>query len=900
MKRVSPAIARLLSRTAPERKLGPFELVRPLGQGGFAPVWLARERYAATDLRTAAVKLFSLEGLVADRAISEARALCRVEHPSVVRFYALSIDEAAGVMGLAMEHLDGAALDVRIAEQGRLSVMATLRAGAMIASALSAVHRAGLAHGDVKPANIVETPAGPRLIDFGIAAAEDASLRGAAREAPPGDDDTERLLGRAIGTPGYVDPHAVRAGEPPCVAGDLYGLGATLYACLTGRAPAAQAPGGALDRAVIEGRAAPLDLMALRPDVPPDLAALVTAMLAPDRAARPRSAEIVAARLEGLRRGLGAKRELPPEAVGPFRGLGRFEARDRDVFFGRSGEIAAALEALRSRGLVALVGPSGSGKSSLARAGLLPAIESGALADWPPRWDAALIEPGRDPSEALALALAPFVPGVAAMDAAAIALALAARAEGLGRGVVLCVDPLEALASPGLAPGGAALAELLTELGAKPIPGVRAVVAARRDRLEPLLAMKGLGPVLARAMLLVAPLDAAAQREGVALSLEAFDYAFEDDALKEEIFDEMDATAGAMPLCCFALAELWRKRDTGAKRLTRAALRAIGGIAGALERHAEATLASLDPGARAAAPAALLALTTPEGTRASRNKEELRALGDGALPAIAAFEAARLVVPAGEEGNGVPRRVTLAHEALIVQWPRLGRWVREAQSDRLLAEEIEADAARRSREPDGAALWQARRLSNAIDLMDRGTVHLTGRAAAFLRASRRAERRARIGIAAAAIAILLSLAGAAFLYVRAAQAERAAARAEEAAAQAKEAAARQALLAEQEKLRLAEKEQRALQEKERTIAKLTEDLTHARTSEEATSKLQELRTLLGGARRRSAAGERPAPADPPPSAPVAAAASAAAILPAAGATAKPAPAKPFGTADDWQ
>src|SRR5687767_14525706 len=105
------AIRTLTDRPREERKLGPFQLVDLLGRGGFAPVWLAREVYGRTELRTAAVKLFALEGDRLEQAaskrariIEEARALCRVEHPNVVRFYSLPIDEEGGVIGLAMEH----------------------------------------------------------------------------------------------------------------------------------------------------------------------------------------------------------------------------------------------------------------------------------------------------------------------------------------------------------------------------------------------------------------------------------------------------------------------------------------------------------------------------------------------------------------------------------------------------------------------------------------------------------------------------------------------------------------------------------------------------------------------------------------------------------------------------
>ena len=108
MARLALSIKSLLERPDAERRLGPFTLVSALGRGGFAPVWLAKEIYGATELRTAAVKLFSLDPTGAgeddarisgpssaaarDRIVEEARSLCQVEHPSVVRFYALPID----------------------------------------------------------------------------------------------------------------------------------------------------------------------------------------------------------------------------------------------------------------------------------------------------------------------------------------------------------------------------------------------------------------------------------------------------------------------------------------------------------------------------------------------------------------------------------------------------------------------------------------------------------------------------------------------------------------------------------------------------------------------------------------------------------------------------------------
>src|SRR5262249_7289973 len=157
--------------------------------------------------------------------------------------------------------------------------------------------------------------------------------------------------------------------------------------------------------------------------------------------------ESVAILLEQIQAELaGRSHPLPPESIGPFRGLGRFREEDRGVYFGRAGEIAASLEVLRGHGLLALVGASGSGKSSLARAGVLPAIAEGALGGWPTQWDICATEPGDDPRAAVAAALAKVVPDAHAREPETLISALTERARSEERGVVLLIDQLEELA----------------------------------------------------------------------------------------------------------------------------------------------------------------------------------------------------------------------------------------------------------------------------------------------------------------------------------------------------------------------------------------------------------------------------------------------------------------------
>lgn len=812
--------------TAPREgeRIGPFLLLSELGKGGSAPVWLAHEIYGTTVLRPVAVKLFSIAETGEERELSrrriatEGRLLSSVEHPNIVRFYSLVEDERRGLVGLSMEVAHGTSLEDRLVESDELpSFEEVLRIGETIASALAAVHRAGLVHQDVKPANIVESGGAYKLVDFGVAGGlatglsadldadksplplPDTVIKGSKASSLPRFLTAKGSTHTAgpVGTVGYVDPQILGSGAGPSPASDLYGLGATLYELLTGVVPAAGEAG--LSGRVLDGRAEAPRVRDRRADVPLALAEAVDRLVSPTRSgerARPSSAERVAAELGRIRRDLsGQGRELPPESSGPFRGLRSFEAVDRDVYFGRTAEIASTLELLRTKSFVTLIGPSGSGKSSLARAGIVPAVREGALG-FPSRWEAITVSPGRDPWRVFVGALLGGALGSAPADehptSTSLAQALSARVEREGLGILLVVDQLEELAmlvGREHRESRRRAVELLALLADRVVPGVRVLGTVRGDLLEVLLGSSGLARAVFRGSVPVSPLTELGWEEVLEEALSVYGYTIEDASLSQEITEEVRTYASAMPLVQFALSRLWDLRDTAHKRITRAGWTSLGGIRGALDRHGDATVARLvegDPLAEAEIRDILLALTTLQGTRASRSRSELGQLlghrdDDPATPQgddrrrrlhrlLDGLVEARLLV---EEGD----RLSLAHEALLTEWAKLRGVLQEARRERLFASEVEQAAERHHEAPDAALLLSGPRLDAALSVVQGGRVPLSREATVLVEESLAVVERARrrrnlVGLSVTLLAAL-ALALAAVSLVEAHRRERA-------------------------------------------------------------------------------------------------------------------------------
>ena len=536
---------------------------------------------------------------------------------------------------------------------------------------------------------------------------------------------------RIAGTPLYMAPEIWR-GEPGTRRADIYATGVLLYELCTGAPPFADVSLQDLPQIVNQRDATPLYSVA--PAVDPRLAAIIDRCLRRDPAQRFASGDELREALEQLRP--NQKAEALPEG-NPYRGLLAFEAEHRGLFFGRKSEVGTILERLRTDPFVLVVADSGIGKSSLCRAGVLPHVTDGALGGGR-TWTVRSMVPGKKPLAALCNELAPLI----GLSEEALAAKLRTDPSELGRslhkqlaadrGVVLFIDQLEEIVTIGAADEATVVAEALGYLCSR-IHSVRMLMTVRSDFLARVAALPGLGEELARGLYLLRPLMPERIKEAITGPAATKGVHFENDELVDALANETARTDGGLPLLQFALTELWEVRQGSV--ITQRALDAIGGVSGALARHADQVMLSLPDEQRIEARRLLMALVTVEGTRARRSHDEL-VRTPVAAPALDALVKARLLV-ARDTGEGVSYEV--AHEALLKGWEALRKWLDEHRESRAVRQRLEAAAAewqRLTKHRD--ALWGPKQLADVAILE---AVDIGAREAQFLDASRHALRR---------------------------------------------------------------------------------------------------------------------------------------------------------------
>jgi WD40 repeat protein/DNA-binding SARP family transcriptional activator len=443
--------------------------------------------------------------------------------------------------------------------------------------------------------------------------------------------------------------------------------------------------------------------------------------------------------------------------VCPFKGLASFEASDADFFFGRERLVAELVARLVGANLLGVVGPSGSGKSSAVRAGLLPALASGVLPG-SEHWKSVLLRPGDHPLTNLRVALGvdesdhPVSTAVARLEPGAKLLLAVDQFEET---FAACRDELER----------AAFMDALADAAERPDGRVALVLAVRADYYGACAVHARLSRLLGESHVLVGPMQPTELAQAIDGPARKVGLIVEPD-LVTRLVNDVAGQAGGLPLLSTALLELWQRREGLRMRL--AAYEATGGVKGAVARLAEHAYETLTPDEQGVARRILLRLAgSGEHDAVVRSRVPLSDLDvdrdEQAARVLEVLARSRLVTV----GEGTAE---VAHEALLREWPRLSGWLEEDIEGRRLHRRV-TDAAHdwESGGRDPGDLYRGARLASALDWATDHGGELNRLEREFLEESRlvsereaersrRVNRRLRTLLAGAAVALTVAIA----------------------------------------------------------------------------------------------------------------------------------------------
>ncbi len=395
----------------------------------------------------------------------------------------------------------------------------------------------------------------------------------------------------------------------------------------------------------------------------------------------------------------------------PFRGLAPFDAAHAEYFFGRERFVAELVARLVGTTLLAVVGPSGSGKSSAVRAGLLPALADGVVPG-SERWRRAVMRPGERPLAELSRTLARAVPETGREDAAPW-VADALERLPAGERLVLCVDQFEEVfVACRDEVEREAFLDALVEGAADPDERLVVVLAIRADFYGRCAEHADLSTLVSANQVLVGPMRRDELRRAIELPARRGGLRVE-PRLVSALIGDVAGEPGGLPLLSAALLELWQRRD--GRTLRHRAYERTGGVQGAVARLAEDAFQRLDADERRGARPMLLRLAgeDEEAEALVRRRVPLDELeldrDEPAARALAVLTQSRLLTV--DEGA-----VEVAHEALLSEWPRLRGWLEaDAEGRRLHHHLIGAAREWRDSGRDPAEFYRGARLAAALD-----------------------------------------------------------------------------------------------------------------------------------------------------------------------------------------
>jgi serine/threonine protein kinase len=732
-----------LGRLGPGARIRQYELIRELGRGGMGIIYLARD--TKLGRRVAMKFLMSDKPGFTERILAEARATARCNHENIVVIH--EADEHHGRPYMVLEYLEGQTLAATL-DGRKPTVGQAIEWIVPVVRALVRAHEFDIVHRDLKPSNIFLTSGGSiKVLDFGIARVFSPAAERADAMAPNVESLRESF---PAGTIAYMAPEQVMLDVDHRT--DLWAVGVILFEMIAGRHPfAGLGPDDLLDRVMELDKPMP-PIGDVVPNLPVELERVLDRCLAKQKSKRFASArELVEALDPLLPRRLG---KPLAEDANPYPGLAAFEEGDADRFFGRTQDTARLLARMRSQPITAVVGPSGVGKSSFVRAGVIPALKASADS-----WEVLVLRPGRHPLVSLATLLARLTTRRSVAHEAIVerlgaepgylGALLRERANERSARILLFVDQFEELYA--LVPDAherLAFTACLSGVADDAAAPLRVLLSIRSDFVDRAAEDRRFVEELTRGLLFLPPLGRDGLREALVQPLEQAGYRFESAEMVGQMLDTLETAAGALPLLQFAASKLWDTRDRRRRIITRESYGSIGGVTGALAAHADEVIRALSPSAQRLARTLLVRLVTPEGTRAVVDADELLQLpsepGEVGRLLDHLSTARLLVVQTRSEIEGPT--VELVHESLIAGWPTLRRWLEEGREDAAFLAELRAAArqwAAKGRRSD--LLWRGEAMEEARLWRGRFKGDLAQRESEFLDATfALANRAARI------------------------------------------------------------------------------------------------------------------------------------------------------------
>jgi serine/threonine protein kinase/WD40 repeat protein len=656
---------------------GRYAILGQLGRGGMGEVWHAFDLKLRVDV--------ALKSLRSDRdrlqqdpesLRREVRTAREVISPNVCRIFDLVVEDKQELV--SMEYIDGMTLAELLQKNETIEIQKAADIASQFLAGLQAIHQAGLVHRDFKPENVMITRTGRVVVmDFGI--------------AKPVAQYTETISG----TPSYMAPEQL-AGTKLDPRSDIFAAGVVLAEMIQ--------PGGVRTR---ESREALLKAIRQEPLRLPDhpWKKLIAKSINKNPDQRFSSAAVMARALEEI-----TQRTQTADDRKPYPGLSAFSENDAEFFFGRELEVESVLTKLHHLHLLAIIGPSGAGKTSFLRAGLIPSL--------PQDWDYLFCTPGNTPAISLGQALVPKFSGdveliqkLLRFDDPQTAISVLKSWRQNHDQVVLIVDRFEELFTLNSPQAQSHYVELVARAGLE--ADVRVLLAMRDDFLMYCHEYASLGPIFSELTGLSSLSGTALHRALVQPAIKC-GYRFEDDKLVEEIISGVEKERGVLPLIAFAASCLWEKRDRKSGLLTRSAYRETGGVAGALAQHAEETMDRIGTDKHEIVREIFRNLITAQCTRTARDTEDLLSIflnRKAAEEALVELINARLLTSYQLKDTG-KSRVEIIHESLLTGWPRLIRWQTQDTDSAQFRDQLR----------QAAQLWEQRGRSQ--DLLWTGAAYL--------------------------------------------------------------------------------------------------------------------------------------------------------------------------------